>query len=591
MTKLFVNGKIWQWKEPSDVTAPRHAFAEWMLVSEDDGKIVQIGSGPPLAASPDTHTEDLGGALVLPGLHDSHIHAYYMGESDEFLNLTGCTSFEDFADRLRKYDATYPEKAWVVGFGWEQDQLSSSARYPSRYDIDAVIKDRPVLLHRACWHIAAVNTKALEICGIDVTQKVHHIESGTIDVDERGVTGILRENAVELVTKHTWENSEEIRVKYLANAMQKCVRYGLTGTITCDDFIHIWLRFSKINVGCIQLRLGIHTNDHKAWQLYERIQEQSGLPLRVYMTPSIGELKDPATPRPGSKVGLLSCDRIKLFSDGSLGAETAAVRQPYIGTENRGILMDSDGDLIKKVSDANADGYRLEIHAIGDRAAEQVLMALKAAQIPAEKRPILTHCQILGEDLLMQMRDQGVIGNIQPSFAITDASFARKRLADDMLTYSYCWKKMLSTGIVCAGGSDAPIETCNPFQGIYDAIYRHKPGQPQDVFLPDEKLTFEEALEIYTKNGAFAAMEETRLGQLAPGYLADFVVLQQDVTQDHAALLAPDLVKSVWINGKKMYALDPNASQRKVDPAYDFSQSSLPGKNGPHVRICRCCCR
>lgn len=197
MPKLFVNGKIWQWKEPSDVSEERHAFAEWMLVS-DEGKILQIGSGTPPSASSDAspapQTENLDGALVLPGLHDSHIHAYYMGESDEFLNLTGCTSFEDFAERLGKYDAAYPEKAWVVGFGWEQDQLSSAARYPSRYDIDAVIKDRPVLLYRACWHIAAVNTKALEIAGIDITQKVHTVESGTIDVDDHGATGILRES-------------------------------------------------------------------------------------------------------------------------------------------------------------------------------------------------------------------------------------------------------------------------------------------------------------------------------------------------------------------------------------------------------------
>lgn len=216
-------------------------------------------------------------------------------------------------------------------------------------------------------------------------------------------------------------------------------------------------------------------------------------------------------------------------------------------------------------------------------------MALKEANIPADRRPILTHCQILGEDLIVQMRDQGVIGNIQPSFTITDASFARKRLPEHVLAHSYCWKKMIKSGIVCAGGSDSPIETCNPFQGMYDAIYRHKPGQPQDVFLPEEKLTFDEALEIYTKNGAYAAMEETRLGQLTPGYLADFVVLQKDVTQDHSALLEPDLVRSVWIGGAKTYAFDPEANAK--DPAFDFSQSSLPGKNGPHVRICRCCCR
>lgn len=195
MATLFTNGKIWQWTDGSTAAAPRHAFAAWMLVGAD-GAIAQIGAGavPADVAAAAEMTKDLNGALVLPGLQDSHIHAYYMGESDEFLNLTGCTSFDDFADRLRKYDAAFPDKAWIVGFGWEQDQLSASARYPSRHDIDAVVRDRPVLLHRACWHIAAVNTKALELAGIDVSQTAHVVESGTIDTDERGATGILRES-------------------------------------------------------------------------------------------------------------------------------------------------------------------------------------------------------------------------------------------------------------------------------------------------------------------------------------------------------------------------------------------------------------
>ncbi|TYZ60260.1 hypothetical protein PybrP1_008491 [[Pythium] brassicae (nom. inval.)] len=525
MATLFANGKIWQWTDPAG-----HAFADWMLVAAD-GSIKQVGVGAE-PSGPDAAREDLYGALVLPGLHDSHIHAYYMGESDEFLNLTGCASFEDFAARLREYDAAFPDKAWIVGFGWEQDKLSPSARYPSRHDIDAVVRGRPVMLHRACWHIAAVNTKALEIAGIDVAVTAHAVESGSIDTDERGATGILRESAVNLVATHTTESSD-----------------------------------------------GIHTNDHDAWQLYTKIQAESGLPLRVYMTPSIGELNKPETPRPGSRVGLLSCDRIKLFSDGSLGAETAAVRQPYVGTDNRGILMESDANLIRQIAEADTAGFRLEIHAIGDRAAEQVLMALKAANVTPAKRPILTHCQILGDDLLHAMAAQGVIGNIQPSFTITDASFARKRLAEPTLAYAYCWKTMLARGIVCAGGSDAPIETCNPLQGIYDAVYRHKPGQPQDAFLPREALTFEQALTIYTKNGAFAAMEEARLGQLAPGFQADFVVLQRDVTQDHAALLDPDVVRSVYVGGRRTFAFDQAAA---ADPRFDFSQSSLPGKNGAH---------
>lgn len=271
MATLFANGKIWQWTDGG------HAFADWMLVAAD-GAILQLGTGAEPSEVAAAAREDLGGALVLPGLHDSHIHAYYMGESDEFLNLSGCASFEDFADRLRKYDAAFPDKAWIVGFGWEQDTLSPSARYPSRHDIDAVVRGRPVLLHRACWHIAAVNTKALEIAGVDVSAASHVVESGSIDTDESGATGILRESVrVSRGGEYAeqWVLSltlllpvcrrlgslrstrrratmvracavaldglgrqlglmacvfAELRMKYLRNAMNKCARYGLTGT-------------------------------------------------------------------------------------------------------------------------------------------------------------------------------------------------------------------------------------------------------------------------------------------------------------------------------------------------------------------------
>jgi predicted amidohydrolase YtcJ len=184
--KAFMNGKIWQWGSSSSAGP----FAQWMTVN-DEGLVAAVGRGAPPAAE---ETRDLQGALVLPGLHDAHVHVSMLGESAEWLDLSGCKSFEDFGDRLRSYDARYPSKAWVVGVGWAQDELSEGARYPTRHDIDAVIGDRPVLLHRACWHIAVVNTKALEVAGVDVEATSHDMQHGAIDVDEAGATGILRED-------------------------------------------------------------------------------------------------------------------------------------------------------------------------------------------------------------------------------------------------------------------------------------------------------------------------------------------------------------------------------------------------------------
>ena len=221
-----------------------------------------------------------------------------------------------------------------------------------------------------------------------------------------------------------------------------------------------------------------------------------------------------------------------------------------------------------------------------------MLNALEQAGVSPGRRPILTHCQILGDDLIARMQRQGVIGNIQPSFAITDASFARKRLPAHVLSRSYCWKTMLDNGVVCAGGSDAPIETCNPFQGIYDAIFRAKPSDPDSVFLPEQRLSFPEALALYTRNGAYAAMSEQSLGSLAVGFKADFVVLQHDVSVDPSKLLEPNLVQSTWVNGKKTFEASGAAENNSIEGGggapLDPSGTQMPGKNG-RIRICRCC--
>lgn len=165
-----------------------------------------------------------------------------------------------------------------------------------------------------------------------------------------------------------------------------------------------------------------------------------------------------SAPKPGSKLGLLACDRVKIISDGSLGAETAALRKPYIGTNNKGILIHEESELEKIIHDAHSSGYRLEVHAIGDRSAELVLNTFEKVGITPQDRPLLTHCQILGPDLIQKMKKLGVIANIQPQFVGTDSLWVEKRVSPDMFPYAYSWKTLLKEGIHVAGGSDSPIE-------------------------------------------------------------------------------------------------------------------------------------
>ncbi|KAF0696915.1 Aste57867_12361 [Aphanomyces stellatus] len=568
---LFANALVWQWS-PRQAGGPPSAprafagFASWFTTDGD--RITHVGHGDiPLSVLDEHKAEvvDLDGQLVLPGLHDSHIHLYHMGEVAHYVDLRGAASFDDLHARVAAHAAKYPDVDWLVGFGWEQDKLASPARYPTRADLDAISSTRPIYLWRTCYHIATVNSAALAKAGLDIVPHPAwaNVPGGVVDLDAQGLpTGILRESAVNLVQKYILEQSDDIRTKYLQIGLQTALEFGLTA---------------------------VHTNDAHCLPLYRQLQAKGELPIRVYMTPDQHELEDATTGAlgPPIKDELITVDRVKLFGDGSLGAETAALRAPYRDSTNTGVLMETDAEMARKIHVANAAGYRVEIHAIGDRAAAQVLDAM--GRIKGIDRPIMTHCQILGPDLIAKMAALGVVANIQPSFVVTDATFASKRLPQALLPYSYCWQTMVGAGVVCAGGSDAPIETSNPFQGMYDAIHRAAPLDD-----PRECMTFTEALQLYTLNGgqrfsfvaapcAFAAKEETRLGDLASGFQADFVVVKYNLLETPEKLLAPDLLQRVYVQGRLRYDSIDGPKQPLAMQA-----AGLPGKNGK-IRICRCC--
>ncbi len=504
---LFYNGKIWT----------PHGQKSWMLV--ENTEIKEIGDPP--RPNLDTKSIDLHQKLVLPGLMDAHLHVYYTGLMERYLQLERPKSIAELLNKLTDYIDQYEEKeGWVVGFGWDQDYMEDK-RYPTRYDLDQIEKERPIILYRGCWHVSVVNSKALEILGI--TADTPDPEGGSIDRDENGKpTGILRETALEVITPYTEIKEKETKKQILEIMLQKCLSVGLTT---------------------------VQTNDYKAWELYSELEEEGKLPLRVYLVPSQEEILDNTFPSPQTRKGLLYVDRVKLFADGSLGGQTAALREPYVDTDEIGQLIYSQKDLNEKVMIAKEKGYRLEVHGIGDLAAEYILNAFDAAGLTKADRPIITHCQVLGKDLIDRMKKMGVIASIQPPFVTTDSQWVEQKLGEtERLKYAYAWKTLIENGIYVAGGSDAPIESPAPLPGLHSAIFRHNPQGK--VWKSEECLTFNEALKIYTEGGAYAIKEEKSLGRLEKGYKADFIVVDKDVSSN-PELLKETKVEQVWVNGNR----------------------------------------
>ena len=471
-------------------------------------RIVAVGEANNLLTQyPDAEKQNMEGRVILPGLTDAHLHLKNYALSLQKVDCETDTK-EECLRRVEERARKVKPGEWVLGHGWNQNMWGV---WPTASELDAIAPNNPVYLTAKSLHASWANTAALKLA--NVTSQTPPPQNGQIQHDDKGnPTGILLETAMELVG----DMVPEPTIAEIADAMDKAQtilwKMGLTG---------------------------VHDFDRRdSFMALQQLHAQGRLKLRVLKNIPV-ELLDQAYElglRAGFGDDWLRIGSVKVFMDGALGPHTAAMFQPYIGEEdNRGILNMDGEELFEHGRKAAQVGLALTVHAIGDRANHEVLDAYEQLRnyesenhLPALRHRI-EHVQVIHPDDAARLGKMNVIASMQPIHATSDMLMAdafwgeRSRLA-------YALKTQLDYGARLALGSDAPVESPNPFLGLYAAVTRRRAdGSPSaEGWYPEQKLTMAEAWEGFTLGPAYAAYMENRLGRLAPDHLADLIVLEND---------------------------------------------------------------
>lgn len=503
---------------------PKQPKAEAIAIR--NGKIMAVGSNKEIRRyiHDKTKVVDAKNKTVVPGFVDCHVHMTGFGQFLQTLDLRNVKSIREMQRKLREYADKNPEKIWILGGRWDQERFAEKS-YPTRWDLDAAVADKPVFLIRVCGHIGVVNSRALQLAGITSETMV---DGGKIDLDEATgePNGILRENALELV----WKAIPKPDPKELEAACILACKKAVEAGLTCAH----WIVGSAEEIRIIQ-----------------KLYFEGKLPLRVYLGIPVDLLDELVN------LGLLTgfgndmvkIGFVKILADGSLGARTAALKEPYSDKpETRGMMLYTQRTLNKLVLKAHKAGLQLAVHAIGDRAIEAALKAFSKAlkKFPRENhRHRIEHCSVLNPKLIRRMKRLGLIASVQPHFIVSDF-WVLNRVGKDRAGWVYPFKTLMDEGLIIASGSDCPVEPINPLLGIWAAVARKS--------FPEESLTLEEALKTYTLYAAYASFDEERKGTIEAGKFADLTILSSDPVKVPADEIRDVAVEMVLVDGKIVYA-------------------------------------
>ena len=489
---------------------------------------------------PDTQVIDLAGHFVMPGINDAHAHLEDGGFDRMNVDLTGVKSLDEFRERIRTKVETAAPGDWILGGGWDENLWPVKA-LPSRWDIDEITTSHPVFLQRVDGHIGVANSRALQLASITIASR--DPKGGKIDRDSNGQpTGILRETARQALTDAIPPPTHDKRRQAMELALEEAAQFGITSV-----------------------------QDNSTWedfQILEEIEKDGKLTARISewlpFDQPLDHLDAMRKEHPASD-NMLHTGMLKAFLDGSLGSHTAALIDPYADDpKNSGLPRYDAPKLNDMAKERMLAGYQLGFHAIGDAAAQMALNAfaegekaakdkkIKAANGGDDYRLRIENAQVVTPLQIVKFRDLKVIASMQPAHVITDMPWAEARLGPKRAEHSYAWAEFLKRGVTLAFGSDHPFGPVSPFLGLYTATTRTSEDGKHEYY-PDQKISMDQAIAAYTTGSAFAEFAEKEKGLIAPGMLADFIVLDRDMTAVVPQKLLQTKVLRTVVGGKTVY--------------------------------------
>ena len=547
---LLINGKFYTLRSEGETVE---------AVGIRDGRIAFTGSAEEASGYTAEETIDLRGKTIIPGLGDSHLHLYAYCQNRQTAALDDVRSIEELIGVMKEAAENSAKGIWLKGTGFDQTKFSEG-RMPTRQDLDRISTEHPIVIRRCCLHAMVANSLAIEKAGIGQCELQEY--AGLIECDhDNNLNGVFREKATALFDHIIPDplSDPELKKQVILDTLKDMASKGITAAHTYAA--KIW-------------------NYEEEIETYRELEREGGLPLRIVV--SLDEVFEPEKMEeeksPSTKVKFGS---YKIFTDGSLGARSAALTEDYADDPgNKGISLDKD-KLVEALQTARRIGLQPAIHAIGDRALDITLDAIESvfmngieteaensAEIEIENRtgiepafgpssclPIrIIHAQVVRPDQIKRLKRLPVVLDIQPVFLCTDLYWIEQRLGKRRMKNAYLWKTMTENGLIMTGGSDCPVESYDPIRGIHAAVMRQDlNGFPPEGWRSCERLSVYDAVCLFSKNIAYATGDQDVLGTIEAGKFADLTILDEDPFQINPEHLKNIRIAMTFVDGNKVY--------------------------------------